>query len=138
MKIPIMIHDPQNPNWLNGGARVDELANQLNLLPSITGLLGYRVEGGEYPSEPLWNLAQDRTLNFSCWGTRDCAASLQKDMKYIYNYDDRPDELYDLSRDPLEQNNLLAEPSDDERRMADDRRERLLTWQAKVEAAYGD
>lgn len=138
VKIPMMILDPQNQRWLDGGARVDELANQLNLLPSVTGLLGYRVEDGEYPGEPLWNIAEDRTLNFACWGTRDCAASLKDDMKYVYNYGDSPDELYDLSRDPLEENNLLAEASEAERRLADERRERLLTWQAKVKAIYGD
>ena len=138
VKIPMMIHDPQRQGWMNGGARVEGLANQLNLLPSITALLGYRTEGGEYPGEPLWNLPEDRTLNFACWGSRDCVASLNGDKKYIYNYGDRPDELYDLSRDPMEENNLLADPSDDERREAEDRREKLLTWRAKVEAIYGD
>ncbi|MDN5696487.1 MAG: sulfatase-like hydrolase/transferase [Rubrobacter sp.] len=137
VRIPIMILDPQRQDWTNGGARVDEPANQLNLLPSVMGLLGYRIEGGEYPGEALWNLAEDRTLNFSCWGTRECLASLEGDMKYIYNYGDRPDELYDLSRDPLEQNNLLAEASTSERQQADNRREELLTWRAKLEAIYG-
>jgi phosphoglycerol transferase MdoB-like AlkP superfamily enzyme len=138
VRIPMMIHDPQRQGWMSGGARVEQLANQLDLLPSITGLLGYRVEGGEYPGEPLWNLPEDRTLNFSCWGSRECLASLEDGMKYVYNYGDRPDELYDLSRDPMEENNLLSGASESERRGADERRTQLLTWKARVDAIYGD
>jgi arylsulfatase A-like enzyme len=138
VRIPMMIHDSQRQGWMSGGARVEQLANQLDLLPSITDLLGYRVEGGEYPGEPLWNLPESRTLNFSCWGSRECLASLEDGMKYVYNYGDRPDELYDLSRDPMEENNLLSGASESERRGADERRTQLLTWKARVDAIYGD
>jgi arylsulfatase A-like enzyme len=54
-------------------------------------------------------------------------------MKYVYHFDDAPDELFDLSEDPLEEHNLAAaHPEEVEARRAE-----LLEWRAKVNAMYG-
>ena len=51
--------------------------------------------------------------------------------KYIYHYDNRPEELYDLRRDPLEQNNLAKEDEPHE-----DLQTEILDWRAKTAALY--
>jgi lipoteichoic acid synthase len=69
----------------------------------------------------------------SCWYEDECLASIRGDEKYIYHYDDQPDELFDLSEDPLEKNNLAGEGSKD---LLGERRRYLLRWAARVEATY--
>jgi phosphoglycerol transferase MdoB-like AlkP superfamily enzyme len=133
LKIPMFIHDPQRPGWLAGGARVEEPANQLDILPTVANLLGYRIQGGEYPGSSLLALPEDRALNFSCWGFQDCLASLKDGMKYIYYYGNKPPELYDLSEDPLETDNIADKAKPE---YLDQRRTELLEWRARVEASY--
>ena len=54
--------------------------------------------------------------------------------KYIHHYESQPDELFDLSKDPLEQNDLAGSLSSEE---IDQRRQELLDWQSRVNAVYG-
>jgi hypothetical protein len=61
-------------------------------------------------------------------------ASIKGSEKYIYNYGNQPDEVYDLSKDPQEKNNLADTYSSEE---LNKRREDLLNWQAGVNAMYG-
>ncbi len=130
VRIPIMVVDPARPE----GGRVEKPVNQLDILPTVVDLLGYEVEGGEYPGYSLLSPPADRTLKFSCWYEDKCLASLKGDKKYIYNYGSEPDEFYDLSKDPLEKNNIVDQvPKED----LEKRREALLEWRARSDAAYG-
>ena len=97
-------------------------------------MLGYEVERGDYKgSSLLGQLPEDRTLLVSCWNDSGCLASIKGTEKYVYHFDDEPEELFDLSADPTESRNLVPErPEDTERR-----RQELLGWRAKVSAEYG-
>jgi arylsulfatase A-like enzyme len=130
VRVPLMILDPQK---LPDGRRVEEPVNQVDILPTVSELLGYEIEGGEYPGASMLDAPEDRSLKFSCWNESGCLASLEDGMKYIYHYGDEPEELYDLSEDPREENNLSgeADPTELERR-----RTELLEWRAKVDAVY--
>jgi arylsulfatase A-like enzyme len=131
LRIPLIIHDPQR---FQDGKRVDTLANQLDILPTIFDLLGYEVKGDEYPGRSL--LAppdRDRTLFFSCFHDYECLASLKGTQKYIYFFGDRPEEVYDLSSDPMERHNLADEISNQE---LNERRNELLAWFSRVNATY--
>ncbi|HZG62655.1 MAG TPA: hypothetical protein VEY13_03965, partial [Rubrobacteraceae bacterium] len=67
------------------------------------------------------------------WSESGCLASIKGTMKYVYHFDDAPDELFDLSEDPLEEHNLAAaHPKEMEARRAE-----VLEWRAKVNAMYG-
>jgi lipoteichoic acid synthase len=61
-------------------------------------------------------------------------ASLKGTEKYIYHYGDQPDELFDLSEDPLEEHNLVGERSKEE---LDERRKELLAWASRLDTEYG-
>lgn len=129
LKIPLIVHAPGR---FPGGARVQKPANQLDILPTITGLLGFRTGGGNYPGSLLYDLPEGRTTMTSCWHDRTCLASIKGDKKYIYHFDDRPEEFFDLSRDPGERHNLAEKyPVETEQR-----REELLLWLSRTKILY--
>lgn len=131
LRAPLMVHAP----GLLGAGRLPGPANLMDIPPTIVKLLGYEVEGGDYPGIPVTDLggrrAAERTLYANCRPDLLSAARIKGHEKYIYHYDNRPDELYDLRRDPLEQNNLVTE---DEPR--EDLQAEVLDWRAKTAALY--
>ncbi|MDP8952075.1 MAG: sulfatase-like hydrolase/transferase, partial [Actinomycetota bacterium] len=133
LKVPLIIHDPQR---FQDGERATGLSSQIDILPTVLDLLGYRVEDGEYPGYSLLDpIPEERTLMFSCITNRKCMASIKGYMKYIYHYDDQPDEFFDLSKDPLEKQNLADERGLNKVEM-DKRREELLAWRSRINALY--
>jgi hypothetical protein len=61
-------------------------------------------------------------------------ASINGDEKYIYHYDNQPEEVFNLSEDPLEEHNLADEYSKEE---LDRRRKDLFQWLSRIDAEYG-
>jgi arylsulfatase A-like enzyme len=109
--------------------------NQLDILPTVADLLGYQIEGGEYPGSSLLRpLSKNRTLMFGCFYQSSCLASLKGTEKYIYHFDNQPDELFDFSKDPVERQNLIGQRTQEE---VEQRRRELLEWRAKVNEKYG-
>ena len=133
LKVPFLIHAP---GWFESGERVEGLSNHTDLLPTVIEMLGYEVENGEYPGYSLLHpIPEDRTLYFSCWFEEACLASIEGTEKYIHHYGDRPDELFDLSKDSLEEHNLAGEYG---RAETAERREELIEWRSSVDAEYGE
>ncbi len=132
LKIPMLFHDPRQ---FQDGATLEGPVTQLDVLPTIADLLGYQVEGGAYPGSSLLGpVSTNRTLMFSCWNEKGCVARLQGNEKYIYHFDDKPEEVFDLSKDPSERQNLAGQRSPEE---LEKYRRELLEWRAKVNAKYG-
>ena len=129
LHIPLLVHDPKNPEPM----RVEENVNELDVLPTVADMLGYSVEGGEYPGHSMLSVPKDRTLMSSCYHERTCLASINGDEKYIYSYGNKGEEYYDLSKDPKEQNNIIDGQPEGK---IDDLRDGLLTWEARVNASY--
>ncbi|MDQ3834838.1 MAG: sulfatase-like hydrolase/transferase, partial [Actinomycetota bacterium] len=133
LRIPLIIHAP---GWFEGGQREGGLSSQIDILPTVLEILGYEVKNGKYPGYSLLHpVPEDRTLMFSCISSFKCLASLKGEEKYVYNYGNQPDEVFNLSKDPLEENNLASLYSKEE---LDKRREDLLAWRSKVDSEYGD
>jgi arylsulfatase A-like enzyme len=132
LRVPLIIHDPKR---FQDGERAKGLSSQIDILPTVLDLLGYEVKGGKYPGYSLLDpVPEERTLMFSCFNKNKCLASLKGYEKYIYHYGNQPDEVFDLSEDPLEEHNLADEYGKEE---LDGRREALLTWHSKINAQYG-
>jgi lipoteichoic acid synthase len=133
LTVPLLVHAP---GWFEDGERVKGLSSQIDILPTVVEMLGYEVENGEYPGYSLLgSLPGGRTLMFSCISNRKCLASKKGDEKYIYHYGNQPDEVFDLSEDPLEKHDLASLYSKVE---LDERREDLLAWYSRVNAQHGD
>jgi glucan phosphoethanolaminetransferase (alkaline phosphatase superfamily) len=131
LKVPLIIHAP---GLLERAQRIEGLSNHTDILPTVLEMLGYEVKDGEYPGYSLLHpLPEDRILNFSCFHEDTCLSSIEGNEEYVYHYGNQPDEVFDLSKDPLEQDSLASEYSKEE---LDRRREALLKWQTGVNAAY--
>jgi lipoteichoic acid synthase len=130
LKVPFIIHDPGR---FESGKRVGALSNQLDVIPTLMDLLGYKVTGGRYPGRSLLAPDEDRTLFFSCFDEYKCLASIRGTEKYIYFYGNQPEEVYDLASDPLEANNIADEKSAEELKQ---KRLQVLAWYSKVNAMY--
>jgi lipoteichoic acid synthase len=131
LRVPFFINDPQR--W-QGGGKIQAPVDELDILPTVADLLGYRIAGGTYPgSSMLRPLPEDRTLRASCYHEDACIASIRGDEKYIYNYGNKGDEFFDLSTDPQERNNIIDQQSE---KKIEDLRNDLLRWEARVEASY--
>jgi lipoteichoic acid synthase len=137
LKVPLIIHDPQR---FQDGRRVNGLANLTDILPTVVDLLGYEVTGGDYPGYSLLDLPEDRTIMSSCWDDDKCMASLNGDEKYIYHYKGeqpegmKQEQFFDLSKDPLEKNNLAESHSKE----LEQRKKELFEWKAENERLYSE
>src|ERR671916_1077290 len=130
LKVPFLIHAP---GWFERGERVKGLSNHTDILPTVMEMLGYEVKDGEYPGYSLLHqIPEDRTLMFSCFHDKACMASLKGSEKYIYHHGNQPDEFFDLSEDPLEEENL----ADEKGKEVEERREALFKWRSSVNATY--
>jgi arylsulfatase A-like enzyme len=113
---------------------VETPTDQVDMMPTVMDLLGYKVQGGEYPGRSL--LAppdKNRTLFFSCFDDYRCLASIKGDEKYIYFFGNQPDEVYDLSKDPKEHHDIAGDLSNAELKK---KRSQVLTWYSRVNATY--
>lgn len=98
--------------------------------------MGYEVKNGTYPGYSLLHpVPEDRTLRFGCISGRTYLASIKGFEKYIYNFDKRPEEVFNVLQDPFEKRNLASLYSKEE---LDRRRNDLVAWRSKVNAQYGD
>ena len=132
LRVPLIVHDPRR---FENGERAKGVSSQIDVLPTVVDLLGYEVASGEYPGYSLLHpVPEDRIVRANCIGDRKCMASIKGHEKYVYHYDKLPDEFFDLSEDPLEQNDLADERSQKE---IDERREDLLEWRRRDDAEYG-
>lgn len=131
LRVPLVVHDPRS---FDGGEVVREPVQLTDFPPTVADMLGFEVEGGEYPGDSFIRpLAEDRVLRFSCRPDLVSMARIEGFEKYIYHYGKQPEEFYDLRRDPSERENLAAKVG---RRNLDLLREDLLEWHARSSAAY--
>jgi lipoteichoic acid synthase len=131
LKVPLIIHEPGR---FQDGMRVETLTDQVDILPTLFDLLGYKVTGGAYLGRSLLAPPDGyRTLFFSCFDDYRCLASIQGTMKYIYFFGNQPDEVYNLANDPLEKHDIADQMS---REQLTNKRLQLLAWYSRVNSMY--
>jgi lipoteichoic acid synthase len=130
LRIPFVIH--QAGRW-EGGEWIEPAVSEMDVLPTVADLLGYRIEGDTYPGASMLDPPEHRTLRASCYHVRTCLASIVDGEKYIYHYGNRADEYFDLSEDPRERHNIIESQSEEK---IEALRNDLLRWEGRVEASY--
>jgi phosphoglycerol transferase MdoB-like AlkP superfamily enzyme len=125
--VPLVLFDPSGavvkPGHLPGPA------TQLDILPTVLPLLGFELQGSPH-GVSLFKQAPNRVVMARCYGY--CAARITAESSFITHGDRRPDELFDLRADPLEQNDLAAQHPSEVARYRQD----LLTFQRRLDAFY--
>jgi lipoteichoic acid synthase len=130
LRIPFVIH--QAGRW-EGGEWIEPAVSEMDVLPTVADLLGYRIEGDTYPGASMLDPPEHRTLRASCYHVRTCLGSIVDGEKYIYHYGNRADEYFDLSEDPRERHNIIESQSEEK---IEALRNDLLRWEGRVEAFY--
>ncbi len=105
--IPLMIHDPENPQ----GLRIDNAVSQIDIIPTLLARLHFDVRNAELPGINMMQSSEDRRVFAHCWFEKRCMTSVSKKDKYIHHFNTQPDELYDMNTDPLETNNIASTSS---------------------------
>lgn len=126
VQTPALIYAPGVPELkgLIRGAR-----QQVDVLPTVLELLGYKAEGGRLPGVSLLSPPDlDRYLFMSTSMDGSALAVRQGSLKYIYRYDRNPMEVFDLASDPTESKSLVLA----EEQITRIKRE-MLEWKAKSE-----
>ena len=129
VRVPLLIHAP----WLLGEARrVGGLRHQHDLLPTLLEITGIHWEG-TLPGRSLLSSDGHERVMTSCWYTDFCIAMREGDRKYVYHFGMRPTQVFDLVRDPGEQQSISETLSREELRGIEDR---LLGTKLSVDAFW--
>lgn len=111
-KLFLLVHEPGE-----GFGIVDENVSQTQLVSIILDRLSYQipVSEAEYMVSDLnTNISsrRDKLVISSCYEKGLCLSLMSGRYKYIYNFNEKPDELYHLEQDAAEQNNIAVSESD--------------------------
>ena len=128
LRVPFLVHRPGGSDEPH---RVAGPASLLDILPTGADLLGFEIADANYPGSSILSLPSERELYFSCFRENQCLGRLVGWEKYIYHYDNQPDEVFDLSQDPQETTNLAATGE-----ATEGRRIEVQQWRVSMEELY--
>lgn len=103
---------------------------QIDILPTIVELLGYRLEGAELPGQSLLHAVDaNRKLFYTSSIDWSFLSARRGQRKYIYSFDRQPMEVFDLDKDPKE---LAALGDIDAQELASTKQD-MLEWRMHAE-----
>lgn len=106
VRVPLLVLGPED--LVGPPRRVGGLHHHLDLVPTILALTGTRWDG-RLPGRDLFGSDGHPWVMASCWYTDYCLAMREGDRKVVFHFWRRPTEVFDLGRDPGEQNDLAPE-----------------------------
>lgn len=106
LRIPLIVHGAH----INPVRVTTTVVSQVDIMPTVLSLLGYELET-DLPGRVITDNSPDNRAPVfaACWYDDWCAARVDSQYKYIYNFNEKPEELYDLVNDPGETRNLASE-----------------------------
>lgn len=129
LRIPMLIYEPEGgrtPTRLSGPF------NELDVVPTLLDLLGYRIVEGGYVGRSIFQDGPPRPLYAACYNDNKCIARYEGHLKFIHHFERRGDELFDLEKDPDERRNLAKSRLEDVERMRAD----AIDWYRQTRAMY--
>lgn len=124
LRVPLLFYDASRTLFEPG--RVPGPISELDIMPTVLKLLGYRVTAGRMHGVSIFDSPPDRVLMSSCLG--GCATRTTDTEAFIHHYGRRADELYDLRTDPDEKNDLAAQYP----QLVQKRRQEVLQFERRV------
>ncbi len=128
LHVPVVLVGP----GIKPGTRIGGLRQLVDLMPTVLDWLGTPVVSGLPGKSLLTSMGHDAVFA-SCWLREQCMATRDATWKYIWNYDKRAPELYDLTRDPLERNDVLANTPE---AIWGPLKARLMAWESETNSAW--
>ena len=101
-------------------------------MPTVLELLGFEERGGSIVGKSLLSTAGHESLYYSCYYYNFCMAYREGDRKTVYHYKRRKSQLFDLSSDPEEKNDLSKNEKIDPAVI-----QKLLKWKRDTNGLYG-
>ena len=103
----------RKPGLLPSGARIPSLVSNVDFLPTLLDLCGIDLDDIELDGEkllPLMRGESDRVRERLYLGAYNYRTGVRTERhKFIDNRGEKPDELYDMLADPLEQTNIIRQ-----------------------------
>lgn len=109
----------------------DEIKSLMDVSPTVEALLGLNVSSQYRGVQALLN-SSGRMVFSVCWYPKSCVSAINENYKYIYNFEDMPEELYERKIDFLEQNNLAMQHPE----LVENFRKQTLQWYSNTQGAY--
>ena len=125
LRVPLVIHDPSALRE----QVIDVNVNQLDIIPTVLKKAGWAINPTQWRGQDMTALKRERPIRAHCWYNRRCMAQIEGDLKYIYHFENQPDEVFDLSVDPKEKTALALD-------RASNARAQLQRWRASVLDTY--
>ena len=124
------------PSYVQPGTHITGYRSHLDLVPTVTDLLGLTPTTGELMGTSLLKPApENRRQYYSCWFKRRCLALRDGPVKVVYHYDLQPTEVFDTDHDPFDLHDLAGQGPYDHA-WIEAREQELLRWAKVVNQQY--
>lgn len=108
VRIPLLLH---GPGVVPG--RYASIVSQIDLLPTLTSLLGFELAGARYDGRSFFERGPESVARVSCFYTERCLALVTPTRKVISHFDHAAPESYAIDVDPRETRNVFDEDPGD-------------------------
>lgn len=123
LAVPLLIHSPRRVK----PAKDSRIVSLTDILPSVADIMGFDLLGETAGRSFVGGAPPRKAAIAACWYDDWCIANIDARYKYIYNFGEKKEELYDLIADPQETTNLADRRQD----MVVARRQELLRHYAE-------
>jgi lipoteichoic acid synthase len=131
LRIPAIIHAD---GLVPAGSRIPGLREEVDVFPTVIDALGMRTEDSTFSGTSMLKpVPDDRELFFSGSLYSQSIAMQKRNLKFIYNFDRTPTEVYEIDQDPNEKHDIARTLPNSAIKQAD---MDMLVWRERVSRAF--
>lgn len=130
LHVPCILHGPA---LANAPRRIQGARSQVDLVPTITDLLGFSIVDGRIPGRSLLEDVDDRVIFHSAWNSRQGLALRDATTKYVYTFRRERMKAFHYVTDVREREDMGSTLPDD---LVREIEQELRNWRWAVQSAY--